>query len=116
MPSVGLCPTTPQQAAGMRIEPAPSVPSASGPTPAAIAAAAPPEEPPQVRVVSQGLSVVPKLGPSVRPLLPNSGSRVLPTRMAPAARSWVIRVSSRTGTLSAKMAEPSVVRMPAVST
>ena len=58
----------PQQAAGMRIEPAPSVPSAMGPMPDATAAAAPPLDPPVVRDVSHGLRVVPKLGPSVRPL------------------------------------------------
>ena len=39
----------PQQAAGRRMEPPPSVPSASGPWPVATAAAAPPDEPPAVR-------------------------------------------------------------------
>jgi hypothetical protein len=43
----------------MRIEPAPSVPSASGPSPAATAAPAPPEEPPGVLLRSQGLRVIP---------------------------------------------------------
>ena len=65
--------------------------------------------------MSHGLGVTPKLGPSVRPLWPNSGMRVLPMRMAPAARSRVTVTSSRAGTLSAKIAEPCVVRMPAVS-
>ena len=32
-PKVGLCPTTPQNAAGMRIDPPPSVPSAIGVAP-----------------------------------------------------------------------------------
>ena len=45
-PRVGLSPTSPQQAAGMRIEPPPSLPCAIGTMPAATAAAAPPEEPP----------------------------------------------------------------------
>lgn len=53
-PLDGLNPTTPQCAAGMRTEPAPSPPCARGPSPAATAAAAPPEEPPGVRVRSQG--------------------------------------------------------------
>jgi hypothetical protein len=44
---VGLCPTSPQKAAGMRIEPAPSLPTATGIMPAATAAAEPPEEPPE---------------------------------------------------------------------
>ena len=45
-PRLGLRPTSPQQAAGMRIEPPPSLPWASGTIPAATAAAEPPEEPP----------------------------------------------------------------------
>src|SRR5690348_2136328 len=47
-PRDGLRPTTPQQLAGMRIEPPPSLPSAIAPIPAAIAAAAPPLDPPAV--------------------------------------------------------------------
>ena len=39
-PSVGLRPTSPQQAAGPRTDPAPSAPKPSGPSPAATAAAA----------------------------------------------------------------------------
>ena len=61
-PKVGLCPTSPQNAAGMRIEPPPSPPSETGPAQAAAAAAAPPEEPPAVRVRSCGLAVTPKPG------------------------------------------------------
>ena len=49
-PRLGLRPTRPQQAAGMRIEPPPSLPCATGTMPAATAAAEPPEEPPGVRV------------------------------------------------------------------
>ena len=56
-PKVGLKPTTPQKAAGMRIEPPPSPPRASGPAPAATATAAPPEEPPGVLEGSCGLWV-----------------------------------------------------------
>ena len=43
----------------MRIEPPPSVPSAIGSMPSATAAAAPPEEPPALRDVSNGLRVGP---------------------------------------------------------
>ena len=111
-----MWPTTPQAAAGMRMEPAPSVPRARGPRPAATAEAAPPLLPPEVRERSQGLGVTPKLGPSVRPLWPNSGMRVLPSMTQPAAASLVAMASSRVGTWSAKMALPWVVRMPAVST
>ena len=52
-------PTSPQQAAGMRSEPPPSLPCAIGTIPDATAAAAPPEEPPGVRAVSHGLRAGP---------------------------------------------------------
>ena len=45
-PCPGLMPTSPQQAAGMRIEPMPSLPCAIGTVPDATAAAEPPDEPP----------------------------------------------------------------------
>src|SRR5690606_41548980 len=45
-PRVALSPTSPHAEAGMRIEPPPSLPCATGTTPAATAAAAPPLEPP----------------------------------------------------------------------
>ena len=58
--------TSPQAAAGMRSEPMPSLPWASGTQPAATAAALPPELPPGERAVSHGLRLtVP--GPSVVP-------------------------------------------------
>ena len=60
-PRAGFSPTSPQQAAGIRIEPPPSLPWATGTRPAATAAAAPPEEPPGVRSRSQGLRVGPKI-------------------------------------------------------
>src|SRR5690606_27861452 len=61
-PKVGLMPTAPQKDAGTRIEPTPSVPTASGPQPAATAAAAPPLDPPLVRAGFQGLRVTPETG------------------------------------------------------
>src|ERR687898_639884 len=79
-PMVALRPTTPQHAAGMRTEPPPSVPKASGPMPSDTAAAAPPLEPPQGRPWSQGLTVRPNSGPSVNGLWPNSGVVVPRTR------------------------------------
>src|SRR5918999_4983346 len=54
-PKDGLWPKMPQNDDGMRIEPAPSLPWASGPRPAATAAPAPPLEPPAVRAGFQGL-------------------------------------------------------------
>jgi tagatose 1,6-diphosphate aldolase GatY/KbaY len=47
-PRDGLCPTSPLNDGGMRIEPAPSLPGAIGKSPAATALPAPPLEPPAV--------------------------------------------------------------------
>src|SRR3954454_11871507 len=59
-PNDGFNPKMPQNAAGMRIEPAPSLPCASGPRPAATPGTAPPLDPPGVFVRSQGLKEGPK--------------------------------------------------------
>src|ERR1700752_5097789 len=58
-PWLGLSPTRPQQDAGMRIDPPPSLAWTKGTIPDATAAAAPPLDPPGVRVVSHGLWVAP---------------------------------------------------------
>ena len=71
----------------MRIEPPPSVPSASGAKRATNAADEPPDEPPGVFALFQGLRVMPVSGLSVEPFQPNSGVVVLPMRTAPASRS-----------------------------
>ena len=113
---VCLIATTPLHAAGMRAEPPPSVATASGASPAATAAAAPPLDPPQVRAALHALRVRPKSGASVKPLWPNSGVVVLPTRIAPAAFSRAIATASVRGTLFSSTREPYVVRTPAVST
>src|SRR4051812_41366474 len=55
-PLVGLSPTMPQQLAGIRIEPPPSDPWATGTRPAETADAAPPLDPPAIRVVSHGVT------------------------------------------------------------
>ena len=86
-PSCGLRPNSPQHAAGMRIEPAPSAASAAGTRPAATAAADPPLDPPGVRSGSHGLRVIPHVTDSVNGHRPSSGMVVLPTITAPAARS-----------------------------
>ena len=59
-----LCfsPTTPLQAAGIRVEPPPSVATASGAIPLATATAAPPLEPPAQRSARQALRVRPNSG------------------------------------------------------
>ncbi len=58
-PFVGLSPTSPQHAAGIRIEPPPSVAVAIGAMPAAIAAAEPPDEPPGEDSTFHGFRVAP---------------------------------------------------------
>src|SRR3989344_1245250 len=58
-PQVGLWLNTPQKLAGTRRDPPMSDPISSGVTRAASAAAAPPDEPPGVRLRSQGLFVAP---------------------------------------------------------
>ncbi|MGY2930962.1 hypothetical protein ACVWZ6_000564 [Bradyrhizobium sp. GM6.1] len=83
-PCVGLMVATPLQCAGQRSEPPMSLPCAMVPMPAATAEPAPPEEPPQVILGSQGLSVSPCRGLSVKPRKENSGVLVRPMMIAPA--------------------------------
>src|SRR3712207_1201965 len=77
----------PQKAAGILIEPPPSVPTLNGPMPRATAAALPPLEPPAVRVGAQGFTVTPVRGLSVTPFHPYSGVVVFPRRTAPCSLS-----------------------------
>ena len=115
LPQDGLKPKAPQKAAGMRIEPAPSVPWARAPRPAATAAAAPPLEPPGVRPWRQGLWVGPQTRLPESPFHPSSGVFVLPRRTMPASRRRSVRGASKSGTQSAVSSEPRVVRMPRVA-
>src|SRR5690606_10379857 len=84
-PRPGFSPTSPQQAAGIRIEPPPSLAPAHGTMPAATAAAEPPEEPPGERSSAHGLRAGPHASGSVIPLAPNSGVLVLPKITSPAS-------------------------------
>ena len=79
-------PTSPQLAAGMRMEPSPSEAWAIGTMPAAVAEAAPPDEPPEMWSGFQGLRQAPSRSELVTPGMPNSGVLVLPTSTTPAAR------------------------------
>ncbi|TML74122.1 MAG: hypothetical protein E6G13_01475 [Actinobacteria bacterium] len=72
-------PTTPQQAAGIRIDPPESVPSAASATPAASAAAEPPLDPPAIRPGAIGFGTVPKCGFSDVTPYANSCRFVFPT-------------------------------------
>ena len=74
----GLRPTRPQHAAGMRVEPPPSVAWAIGTIPAATAAPEPPDDPPDVRARSHGLRVAPNRFVFVHGWIAHSGSVVEP--------------------------------------
>src|SRR5438874_2065520 len=85
-PRVGFNPTTPHAEAGMRKEPPPSVPCATGTISEATAAHDPPLDPPGVRVTSHGFLVGPQAAGSVVATAPNSGVLVRPMLMNPACR------------------------------
>src|SRR5687768_3557801 len=78
-PYVPLTPDTPHIAAGLTIEQPVSVPRAAGTMRAARAAPDPPELPPGLRLVSQGLTVGGLLGPQA-----NSVLDIFPRRTMPA--------------------------------
>ena len=58
-PGVGLRPQMPLKCAGTRIDPPPSLPTPPADSPAAMAAASPPLDPPGVRSSAHGLLVRP---------------------------------------------------------
>ena len=84
----------PHSAAGWRIEPPVSEPSAANASSAATTAAEPPLEPPGMREVSHGLRVWPKAEFSVELPIANSSRLHRPKGIAPAARSLRMTVAS----------------------
>src|ERR1700730_16911667 len=106
--------THPQKAAGIRIEPPVSVPIAAAAIFATIAAPEPPLEPPGMRSRLYGLRHVPQCGLVLVAPLANSCRLSLPNRIAPAACNRVHMVQSKSGTKSARILEPPVVRIPRV--
>src|SRR4051812_36185133 len=111
-PYEGLKPTTPQSAAGWRIEPPVSEPSASGAHRAATAAADPPLDPPGVRSSAHGFRVGPKAEFSVDEPIANSSQFVLPTITAPAASRRSTAVAVYGGLNVSRIFDDAVVRMP----
>jgi hypothetical protein len=105
-PKLALKPKVPVNAAGMRIEPPPSVPSANGVIPAATEAAQPALEPPGVSERSSGLRVTPVSGESPTGLQPNSLVVDFPMRIAPLALARSTEGASTFPTL------PSIAREP----
>ena len=95
-PRCGLMPTRCVHAAGIRTLPAPSDPIAAVTSPAATAAALPPDEPPGVWLRDHGFRVCPKAGPLVNGHWPSSQVFVLPTMTAPAVRSRFTTSASAT--------------------
>src|SRR6516165_5696661 len=107
-------PTTPQSAAGWRMEPPVSDPRASGAKPAATAAAEPPLLPPGTLLGQRGLRAGPKAEFSVELPIANSSMFVLPTTTAPARRNDSTTVASYGGSQPSRIREPHVVAMPRV--
>src|SRR3954447_1432373 len=114
-PRDGLMPTRPQQEAGMRIDPPPSLPWATGRRPAATAAAAPPDEPPGVRDGSHGFLVAPFSSDSVCAIVPNSGVFVLPRITKPASLRLRTTAESAAAMFCAYALQEYVVGIPATS-
>ena len=112
----GLKPATRQNAAGTRIDPAVSVPIATGTIPAATATAEPDDEPPGTRPGARGLGGVPKCGFVPSPENASSLRFVLPTQTIPAAASRATTgASAAAGGASRRSADAAVVGVPATS-
>src|SRR4030095_2787485 len=97
-PSVGLRPTSPHNAEGMRIDPPVSVPIDAYAMSVATEIAEPPDDPPGERLGSSGCLAGPNADSSF--VVPNANScrLVLPIRTAPAARRRVTTVASAAAT------------------
>src|SRR6516225_6363307 len=98
-PYVGLMPTMPLKAAGWRIEPPVSVPSAPTHSMAATAAAEPPEEPPGTKGAfdprrRQGETAGPKIEVSFDEPMANSSLLHLPSSTAPSRHRLAVTVDS----------------------
>src|SRR5262249_13967924 len=93
-PNDGFRPTRPVWAAGMRIEPPPSLPWLNGLTPAVVSDEAPPDELPGECLRFHGLRVVPWIGESVSAFQPNSGVVLLPISTRPARRRRSVTAAS----------------------
>ena len=114
-PKVGLKPTQPLSAAGMRMLPPVSVPSVPAASRATMAAPEPPLEPPGMWSSDQGLWVAPVWGLLVVVPQANSCVFVFPINTVPASRRRRAQVESAAGTRPRSTFEPPAVSMPAVS-
>src|SRR3989475_8264997 len=107
-PYVGFMPTTPQSAAGWRIEPPVSVPSAKSASPAATATADPPEDPPGTRSVRHGFFTGPNAEFSLDEPIANSSRLVFPSMTAPRSSSRSTTVAEYGGTYPSRIRDPAV--------
>ena len=92
-PYVGFTATVPQKLPGWRMEPPVSEPSAMVASPAATAAALPPDEPPGTRSRSQGFLLGPNALVSVEEPNANSSMLSLPSGMPPASMARATHVA-----------------------
>ena len=99
--------------AGMRSEPPPSPPWATGTARAATRAAEPPEEPPAVCSRLQGLWVGPRHSFSVVPMMASSGRLVLARKTRPAWRRRLMATDSWSGTKPSRKRVEAVKGTPA---
>jgi hypothetical protein len=93
-PYDGLNPTIPHILAGCLIDPPVSVPSAAGTSHAATATADPDDDPPGIRVGSQGLHAGPNALFSPLPPIANSSIFVFPNQIKPADFIFSVTVDS----------------------
>src|SRR3954449_2090036 len=105
----------PLNAAGIRIEPPWSPPSARSASPEATRAALPLELPPVVRDGSHGLRTGPEHEVWLPPEKQRSSQTALPVIVAPAASSRLTTVASRLGTKPSRVSEPFIIGTPATA-
>src|SRR5918993_1416133 len=101
----------PHSAAGCRMDPPVSEPSASGVIPAATATAEPPLDPPGMRSTAHGFRAGPNAEFSVDDPIANSSQLVLPTTIASAVSSRSTAVAVYGGTYVSRILDDAVVRM-----
>ena len=102
----------PVHAAGMRREPPISVPTPNGLPPKAMSADSPPDDPPDVRDLLRGLTVLPKTLLMDSAIIIAVGTLVLQYSTAPASSSISTSVLLYVAGLFAKDANPIVLSIP----
>ena len=115
-PLVGLRPTRPLHAAGIRIEPPPSLACAMGTTPAATNAPEPDDDAPAVCSGFHGLRTAPSLGCSADALKPNSDICVLPSGISPVDRKTRANAPSAGIGRGSQASVPCIVGQPSTAT